>query len=531
MGDYAGSDDDNLNDYDEFDEDFGDDGDEEEYGAGYEALEDEAALCSFNCRSTAKVITRESLLAEQKKDLAKVMELLALKEHHARKLLIHCRWDVDKVLSVLVENGKDRLFAAAGLKVAENDQLVSSHFSSAVTCNICFEDLSADMLLTMDCGHCFCNDCWTEHFIVKINEGQSRRIRCMAHKCNAICDEDKIRQLVSKKDAGLSEKFDRFLLESYIEDNRRVKWCPSVPHCGNAIRVEDDELCEVECPCGMQFCFSCTNQAHSPCSCIMWELWSKKCQDESETVNWLTVNTKLCPKCRKPVEKNGGCNHVSCLCGQSFCWLCGGATGRDHTYTSISGHSCGRYKDDLERNSQLAKGYLERYIHYHNRFKAHEDSFILESKLKETIQQKVNQLEENESERKDFSWVINGLHNLFRSRRVLSCSYVFAYYMFGELFKDQISKKERKINQLLFEDQQQQFEAHVEKLSQFLEKFDSYTEMEIVDFKMKFMALLATTDNLSRNLYAYIETDLLGSLKWTEHSIAPYQTKVLEKAS
>lgn len=159
---------------------------------------------------------------------------------------------------------------------------------------------------------------WTEHFMVKINEGQSRRIRCMAHKCNAICDEAVVRNLVSKRHPDMAEKFERFLLESYIEDNKRVKWCPSTPHCGNAIRIEDDEFCEVECSCGKQFCFSCLSEAHSPCSCLMWELWAKKCRDESETVNWITAHTKPCPKCHKPVEKNGGCNLVSCICGQAF---------------------------------------------------------------------------------------------------------------------------------------------------------------------------------------------------------------------
>lgn len=153
---------------------------------------------------------------------------------------------------------------------------------------------------------------------MKINEGQSRRIRCMAHKCNAICDEAVVRHLVSKKYPDMAEKFDRFLLESYIEDNKRVKWCPSTPNCGNAIRIEDDEFCEVECSCGMQFCFSCLSDTHSPCSCLMWELWTKKCRDESETVNWITAHTKPCPKCHKPVEKNGGCNLVSCICGQAF---------------------------------------------------------------------------------------------------------------------------------------------------------------------------------------------------------------------
>ena len=52
--------------------------------------------------------------------------------------------------------------------------------------------------------------------------------------------------------------------------------------------VEDDELCEVECSCGVQFCFSCLSEAHSPCSCLMWELWAKKCRDEIETFNWIT---------------------------------------------------------------------------------------------------------------------------------------------------------------------------------------------------------------------------------------------------
>lgn len=155
---------------------------------------------------------------------------------------------------------------------------------------------------------------------MKINEGQSKRITCMAHQCYAICDEEKIKNLLSVDDPDLAEKFDRFLLESYIEDNKRVKWCPSVPHCGNAIRVEDDDdrYCEVQCACGLQFCFNCLSEPHSPCSCPMWALWIKKCRDESETVNWISVHTKFCPKCHKPVEKNGGCNLVTCVCGQPF---------------------------------------------------------------------------------------------------------------------------------------------------------------------------------------------------------------------
>lgn len=368
---------------------------------------------------------------------------------------------------------------------------------------------------------------------MKINEGQSRRIRCMAHKCNAICDESIVRNLVSKRHPDLAEKFDRFLLESYIEDNKMVKWCPSVPNCGNAIQVEDDEFCEVECSCGLQFCFSCLSEVHSPCSCLMWKLWTKKCRDESETVNWITVNTKPCPKCHKPVEKNGGCNLVSCICGQAFCWLCGGATGRDHTWSSINGHSCGRYKEDHEKKAERAKRDLYRYMHYHNRYKAHTDSFKLESKLKETIREKVSVSEERESTLKDFSWVTNGLYRLFRSRRVLSYSYPFAFYMFGdELFKDEMTKEDTEIKQNLFEDQQQQLEANVEKLSKFIEEpFDQYTEDKVMEIRMQVINLSSIIDTLCKKMYECIENDLLGSLQLGTHNIAPYKSKGIERAS
>ncbi|XP_073292689.1 probable E3 ubiquitin-protein ligase ARI2 isoform X2 [Primulina huaijiensis] len=491
--------------------------------------DDDSAQRDPSKASSSKVITKESLLAAQREDLRRVMDLLSVREHHARTLLIHYRWDVEKLIAVYVEKGKSCLFAAAGVTLVE---LLDPESSSTMMCIVCMDDIPAKDVTKMDCGHSFCNNCWSEHFIVKINEGQSKRIRCMAHKCNAICDEAIIRKLVSIRHPDLAEKFDRFLLESYIEDNKMVKWCPSVPHCGNAIRVENDEYCEVECSCGLQFCFSCLSETHSPCSCLMWNLWTKKCRDESESVNWMTVHTKPCPKCHNPVEKNGGCNLVACICGQPFCWLCGEATGLDHTWSHIANHSCGRYKEDSEENAKRAKRDLYRYMHYHNRYKAHTDSFKQESRLKETIKEKVSSLEARDSHLRDFTWVTNGLYRLFRSRRALSYSYPFAFYMFGdELFKNEMTNGRRELKQHLFEDQQQQLESNIEKLSKFLEEpFDQYAEEQVMQIRMQVINLSVITDNLCKKMYECIENDLLGSLEFTSHTIAPYQSKGIEKA-
>lgn len=84
------------------------------------------------------------------------MELLSVKEHHARTLLIHYRWDVEKLFAVLVEIGKDSLFSGAGLKVLENQPCDASVSRS---CDICIEDVPVYQMTRMDCGHSFCNTC------------------------------------------------------------------------------------------------------------------------------------------------------------------------------------------------------------------------------------------------------------------------------------------------------------------------------------------------------------------------------------
>lgn len=259
-------------------------------------------------------------MAAQKADLQSVMQFLPISEHNARVLLIEYRWNVEKVLDVLVDKGKDYLFAEAGISTSKREDSASSSSSSfSLTCCVCFDDVSSNNASMMDCCHTYCNTCWTTYFIVKIKDGQSKRIKCMDPKCNTVCDETIVRNLVGASNPQIADCFERSLLESYIEDNNKVKWCPSVPHCGNAIRVDHDDIYhEVECACGLQFCFNCLLVTHSPCPCTMWKLWMKKCQDESETVNWITVNTKPCPKCHKHVEKDGGCNLVSCICGQNF---------------------------------------------------------------------------------------------------------------------------------------------------------------------------------------------------------------------
>ncbi|XP_040378462.1 probable E3 ubiquitin-protein ligase ARI1 isoform X2 [Oryza brachyantha] len=455
------------------------------------------------------------------------MNLLNIKQHAARTLLIHHRWKMHCIYDHLDRKGRGRMLTEACIVLPENNSMSaagSRTHPTRVTCNVCFEDLPITEASTMDCGHCFCNDCWTEHFFASINSG-CKQIRCMEVNCKAICDEDMVRRLVDQKYPAASKRFSRLLLESYLEDNDSVKWCPSAPHCGRAIQVAaagDERHSEVACPCGVAFCFSCTAPAHSPCPCPMWEKWEAKSHGDADSVKWILANTKSCPRCSKPIEKNGGCNLVQCKCGQCLCWLCGAPTGKEHTWERISGHSCNRYKEEEEEEAgdkvvDARRQQMQRYAHYWDRFNIHAGSRAAEQRqLGPAIEQRVRKLESDFARQRlnqNGGWLGTALRRLLSSRQALSRSYAFAYYMFdgggGEFEAHPAERASLAVARNLFEDQQQQLEHHVEHLSRMLA---ADVPEEVAVAKQDAVNLAKIVEAICGKMYRCIQDELLPLL-------------------
>lgn len=74
---------------------------------------------------------------------------------------------------------------------------------------------------------------------------------------------------------------------------------------------------------------------------------------------------KRCPHCATPMQKNDGCNHMTCRCGKSFCWTCGGK------YTVGDHSSCQAYHGFEVRswiNSCFPQHVLHPPIHFNVSF-------------------------------------------------------------------------------------------------------------------------------------------------------------------
>ena len=224
-----------------------------------------------------------------------------------------------------------------------------------------------------------------------------------------------------------------------------------------------------QCTCGHSYCFACGQLWHGPVSCAMLRKWAKKCEDDSETLNWINANTKECPKCNNPIEKNGGCNHMTCRkasCGYSFCWICLNAW-RGHSFSG-----CNKY-DSGKESREVSKSWLQKYLFYYERYQAQSESRKLEGKLYEAMSEKMEEMIELGKNRIDTVYLLSAVDTLKECRVTLMNTYVFAYY----LYKNNHSE--------IFEANQRDLASSTETLSEYLEQEISTDNLDEVREKVQ----------------------------------------------
>eukprot|EP00435_Cladocopium_sp_Y103_P068850 s336_g32.t1 len=206
--------------------------------------------------------------------------------------------------------------------VAEEDCQMSS-VEAVPLCSICFSE-PGESLMPCQAPELFCRDCWRQYLEQAVQEGRGcLDLRCPAVACKELVRPSLFASLLSEP---LLERYQRFLSESLVDDSRgKLRWCPG-RNCSAAAGEPGKGLQEVMCPCGTSWCFRCGNDVHLPVACDTVRRWEEKNRDEGCDVVWIKANTKLCPKCQNPIEKNGGCMHMTCRkpggCGHEFCWIC-----------------------------------------------------------------------------------------------------------------------------------------------------------------------------------------------------------------
>lgn len=426
------------------------------------------------------VLSEEDLKGRQAQMIEKVASILQIPSSHAAALLHLFRWHVDSLVERYMEDS-EKVLISAGL----SPSLDTAHVSNAESgwmCTICCNESSDEeplKIFDLACGHLACTDCYDYYLRVKISEeGQSREIPCIAgaKACHFKVDQQSIKELVCPMTWA---KFLKNQIEAYVQECDHLKWCVA-PECEYALEcsVRKDELTHVvpsvACHSKHMFCFGCNDEEHQPTLCILAAKWRKKCADDSETANWISANTKDCPKCKAMIEKNGGCNHMTCRkCRYEFCWLCLG----DWDMHGQSYYNCSRFDkgevDDTERHKSRKE--LERYLHYYQRYATHQQSLKLDSETYAQLDAKMKAMQEE----KGLTWIEaqylkDAYETLRQCRHTLTWTYAFAFYL-------------KPCNQTtIFEDNQRDLELATENLSELFEKparevAEKQTRMDVIN--------------------------------------------------
>ncbi|ORY79475.1 hypothetical protein BCR37DRAFT_394195 [Protomyces lactucae-debilis] len=430
---------------------------ESDDGFGMEVVDEKSKRKDYEVEY--KSLSTEALHTAQRAQAAQVTSLTEQSEEHALILLRHFKWKQEQLLDRFMDDS-EAVLKAAGVPSATSAPQIEK--LKEFECPICCDDGEL-VTYSLECGHRFCLDCYTRYLEEKIvEEGEVRRLVCPGEKCKLVLLESSIRLLT---ESDVFSRYQRLLDRVYVDDHENIRWCPA-PECECAIEcnVPSRQLAlripSVECAEGHLFCFGCGLDEHQPCICPIVKIWLKKCEDDSETSNWISANTKECPKCTTTTEKNGGCNHMTCRkCKYEYCWVCMG-TWADH---GSSWYNCGRFQEKdgaAARDTQAkSRASLERYLHYYNRFANHEQSAKLDRELYVRTERKMSQLQKTS----DMSWIEvqflkTAVDTLTVCRRTLKWTYAFAFYL------------KRTNATELFEDNQKDLELAVEQLSELCER-------------------------------------------------------------
>lgn len=242
--------------------------------------------------------------------------------------MISTKWD-DKEIVSSYEIDKDKfldskqikpLLKSAQTNVIEEFSTQAAILNEKPLCDVCLQAYPITAQRSLCCGHSYCKDCWKTYLDFCIKNGQATNIECMFTDCPILVPEDFIHPLLSDL---MKEKFDRLSLRDCIDSNPLMRLCVSA-ECDAVIKAKESKAKRVICQeCNNSYCFKCGAEYHAPTDCKTIKLWMTKCADDSETAHYISAHTKDCPNCNMCIEKNGGCNHMSCYsCKFEFCWMC-----------------------------------------------------------------------------------------------------------------------------------------------------------------------------------------------------------------
>ncbi|TFK51776.1 hypothetical protein OE88DRAFT_1628695 [Heliocybe sulcata] len=247
---------------------------------------------------------------------------------------------IDVVAHTLTVHGSqeevDRVRRAVTSMRATNGVTAASKDSD---CPVCFCDTTDPT--TLPCGHSYCRSCLA-HLMRSSADTMPAELACVMEVSanpNRVCRRPiplaVLRELLSPDEEA---KVLETALTSHINARtQEYRYCPT-PDCPVIYRLAGEGTV-LRCPvCLNRICAACHVEFHEGLSCAEHRDNSSGGQDAFR--KWREEHdVRPCPKCGVHMEKNGGCNHMTCIsCKAHICWVCMQTFPDEDTSTGVYKH-------------------------------------------------------------------------------------------------------------------------------------------------------------------------------------------------
>ncbi len=199
-------------------------------------------------------------------------------------------------------------------------------------CLVCFDDVDVSSFPVLDCKHStVCIDCLRDQVASAFKDKLTEKLKCSTVDCESLFSETDIIKILNDQ-KQLDMYYDITLKEYIAQNNSDIKYCPT-PDCGYAFAVAGQRTV-VQCPeCKYEYCSHCSFKHSFDHTCDQ----AKKYRQSSGSIDakdlatqkWIAANAAQCTFCATIIQKNAGCNHMTCKsCKNEFCYKCK----RNYTY-------------------------------------------------------------------------------------------------------------------------------------------------------------------------------------------------------
>ncbi|CAK84353.1 unnamed protein product (macronuclear) [Paramecium tetraurelia] len=417
-----------------------------DYDGGYDYLTDSCQIEDIPSLVRTPSTNQEIL---ELKDVMKFIdqlignmgELLNLDADNTYEILMFYNWNKDRIECEYHETILEQLKKQG---VFNNHQAIC-YPDQISMCPLCMEETQ---LIQLGCRHQFCKSCIQQSIAQRFTKEQFLVIPCLQYGCKYKLPMSMIKNLTKPED------YLKIVCRKFIETNKALAYCQGVD-CKKIIKPKDSSLTTVTCPCGTQFCFRCKHELHQPVPCDMAKTWVSEITKNEANIKWIVLNTKICPFCKKPVQRSDGCNYLMCKppggCGNAFCYVCSNPWEPDHK----DHFKCSKYvppTNDLEKEKEI----LARYNFYYERF-LNSNSAVeqIQARLKQFREKHNQEIQETyEVTSLEFEFLEEALKELAQSRQVLKWTSCLGYFI----------SQTNPTSSKLFDNYQKEFEHSCEQL-------------------------------------------------------------------